>query len=157
MNSEIDAVRQFQEKVKVSETQRLTEIGDSPAAELYLDTAGSMLKSLSRRLELMLPLFSDDRRILRAHLMMEELGELLEAMANYDEVGTLDALADLTYVVFGSAVTMDLPLYEAFWEVHRSNMTKEKQPDDPNKDRVRSKGPNYAPADLKGVLERCRR
>jgi hypothetical protein len=88
--------------------------------------------------------------------MLEELGELLQAMSERDELNTLDSLADLLYVVIGTAVTLDLPAAEAFEEVHASNMTKEKQPADPGKDRVRSKGPNYRPPNLSCVLSQAR-
>lgn len=60
----------------------------------------------------------------RANLIVEEVGEILEALANNDEVELLDGLADLLYVVFGTAVTYDLPIHTAFREVHCSNMTK---------------------------------
>jgi predicted HAD superfamily Cof-like phosphohydrolase len=65
-----------------------------------------------------------DVRFLRMHLIVEESGELCESLARTNKVETLDALADLCYVVFGTAAVYDLPLPEAFEEVHRSNMTK---------------------------------
>jgi len=155
MNSEIQAVREFHEKVKVSTPQRLTDLFDIEVDNLIQGLSNQLLAS-SRSLEPMLKVFSHDRRVLRAHLMIEELGELLEAMANRNEVGALDALTDLTYVVFGTAVTLDLPLDEAFQEVHRSNMTKQKMSNDPGKERIRDKGPNYVPADLDAILRRHR-
>jgi len=94
---------------------------------------------------------------LRSHLILEETSELLDAMSIGDELRALDALADLLYVLIGTAVTLDLPLPEAFVEVHRSNMTKQKQADDPDAARVRSKGPNYSPPDLKSILDNYRR
>jgi hypothetical protein len=93
-----------------------------------------------------------DPRFMRAHLHLEELDELHDAMSAADEVLVLDALADLMYVVVGTAVTFDLPLPEAFTAVHESNMTKEAQEDDPDRDRVRIKGPGYKAPDLAGVL-----
>lgn len=98
-----------------------------------------------------------DPRALRLHLIFEEAGELGVAMASGDEVATLDALADLLYVLLGTAVTFDLPLAEAFAEVHVSNMTKAKQPTDPHAERFRDKGPNYKAPDLKAVLETYRK
>lgn len=94
----------------------------------------------------------DDLRFARAHLMCEELGELLTAMSEGDRVGVLDGLADLLYVVIGTAVTFDLPLMAAFAEVHRSNMTKAVTQDDKrwHPDKIG----DYSPPDLEGVLER---
>lgn len=97
-----------------------------------------------------------DQCYLRGHLIVEETAELLDAMYMEDEVLVLDALADLLYVVLGSAVTMDLPLAEAFVEVHRSNMTKRRQSDDPDGARVRDKGEGYQPPDLKRILDAYR-
>lgn len=39
-----------------------------------------------------------DPRLLRAHLLMEELAETLKALAEYDAVGVLDGLADLSLI-----------------------------------------------------------
>lgn len=67
-----------------------------------------------------------DQRALRAELMLEELAELLDAMRRGNEVDALDAIADLLYVVIGTAVTFKLPALSGFWEAHASNMTKGK-------------------------------
>ncbi len=97
-----------------------------------------------------------DARYLRCHLLTEELGELISAMASNDEVLALDALCDLQYVLLGTAVTLDLPLAEGFDEVHTSNMTKRKQADDPDGVRVRQKGEGYVPPRFAEVLSRYR-
>ena len=47
---------------------------------------------------------SADVALVRSHLNFEELAEYMEAVANHDLVGTMDALCDLTYVVLGAAV-----------------------------------------------------
>ena len=91
----------------------------------------------------------EDSRLMRAHLMLEELSEVLKALAYCDRQDLLDGLADLMYVVVGCAVKYDLPLLEAFDEVHRSNMTKTRNCNDP---RLRHKGESYVPPDLKSVL-----
>lgn len=66
------------------------------------------------------------RPFLRAHLILEELSELMTAMADDDIVGCLDALCDLRYVQDGT--TLDLGLHhhfdEGFLEVHGTNMAK---------------------------------
>lgn len=67
----------------------------------------------------------NDVRLMRAWLMVEELGEVLDALFKQDDVELMDGLADLMYVVIGTAIQFDLPLAEAFDAVHESNMTKE--------------------------------
>jgi predicted HAD superfamily Cof-like phosphohydrolase len=95
--------------------------------------------------------------MLSAHLLAEEVGEALIALGQGNEIEFLDGLADLLYIICGRAAQFNLPLAEAFWEVHRSNMTKEKQPTDPGAARVRQKGPNYSPPDLISLLEEHRK
>lgn len=69
---------------------------------------------------------NSETRLLRFHLINEELQEYREACANEDLEGILDALCDLTYVVFGAAEAhgMGEIFEEAFWRVHHSNMEK---------------------------------
>lgn len=95
-----------------------------------------------------------DQRIVRAHLVCEECSEFLEAMSTGTEVDVLDALADLCYVVFGSALAFDLPLQQAFDEVHKSNMTKRVRSADDL--RCRDKGESYETPNLTRVLEEYR-
>lgn len=94
-----------------------------------------------------------EERTYRAHLMVEELAELLEAMGNRDEVLTADAVTDLLYVVLGTAVTYGIPVQECFDEVQRSNMSKERPADDR---RMAKKGPNYSPPRLAEAIQRGR-
>lgn len=99
-----------------------------------------------------MPLGDHDRLLVtRVALMLEELGELIQALAESDREGAMDGLADLAYVVTGTAVAYGVPLTEAFAEVHRSNMTKAVRTP---QDRLRDKGSEYRPPDwskLKGV------
>lgn len=85
----------------------------------------------------------------RSSLLVEEVGEALIAMATPDRVGLADALADLMYVVIGTAITFDIPLQEVFEEVHRSNMTKQKGYGRLN----RAKGKEYQPPRIKEILD----
>ena len=48
-----------------------------------------------------------DERLWRAWLMLEELGEVVDALAKRDEVLLGDGLGDLDFVVTGTAVTYD--------------------------------------------------
>jgi hypothetical protein len=95
---------------------------------------------------------SDDARLLRAHLDLEELGEFLIAMGTGDEVGALDGITDRLYVLLGTAVVFDWPLEAAFASVHLSNLTKTKKADDESSPRVRNKGEEFVPPDLGTVL-----
>lgn len=61
---------------------------------------------------------------LRLNLIREEKDELEEAVANLDIVETVDALADMVYVIYGFASGLGVDLDEVLKEVHRSNMTK---------------------------------
>lgn len=144
----LDCVRAFHEKMDVSHEQKFP-TGESREA---LRQAGFKALRVSELLEEHVC----DGAFLRSHLHLEETAEGILALAKGDEVQYLDALADLLYVLLGTAVMYDLPIEEAFAEVHLSNMSKEKQEHDPSKERVRDKGPNYRPPDIAGVLKRYR-
>jgi len=83
-----------------------------------------------------------DQRLMRAHLIAEELAELMRAMADENIVAVADAIGDLAYVVVGAAVCYGLPLVELFDEVHASNMTKETGAG------VHPKGEDYLPPNI---------
>lgn len=61
---------------------------------------------------------------LRAELIFEELKEYEEAAQEGDVVGIADALGDLLYVVFGTAVAHGIDLEPVFNEIHSSNLSK---------------------------------
>lgn len=61
---------------------------------------------------------------LRAWLIQEETGELLEGMQQGDAVAVADALGDLLYVVIGTAVSFGIDLEPVWNEIQRSNMAK---------------------------------
>lgn len=63
---------------------------------------------------------------LRRRLIQEEVDELFEEMLNYDEnlVGIADALGDILYVVYGTAISYGIDMEPISDEIHRSNMTK---------------------------------
>jgi predicted HAD superfamily Cof-like phosphohydrolase len=63
-------------------------------------------------------------RRLRVRLIEEEFSELKEAMAKQDLVALAKELADLLYVVYGTAVSYGIDMEPVFREVHRSNMSK---------------------------------
>jgi len=63
-------------------------------------------------------------RALRIRLIQEEFDELQEALRSQDAVAVAKELADLLYVVYGTAVSCGIDMEPVFWEVHRSNMSK---------------------------------
>ena len=112
-------------------------------AERFLTPVAAITEALS------IPMRdSSNARVKRVGYILEETGELSAALATGDEVAILDALADLIYVVAGTAVEFGLPLPEAFDEVHRSNMSKSRSDEG-----FRDKGPDYTPPDIAGVLK----
>jgi predicted HAD superfamily Cof-like phosphohydrolase len=91
----------------------------------------------------------------RIALLEEEVGEYLEAVSESDLVGIADALADIVYVIFGTAVTYGIDLDRVLSEVHRSNMSKL---DRDGKPLVRADGKviksdQYFPPDVAGGLK----
>ena len=63
-------------------------------------------------------------RVLRERLIHEEFEELKEAMGKEDLPAIAKELADLLYVVYGTAVSYGIDMGPVFREVHRSNMSK---------------------------------
>ena len=61
---------------------------------------------------------------LRVKLIDEENEELKEGLEENNLEKVADAIADLLYVVYGTAVTFGIDMEPIFKEVHRSNMTK---------------------------------
>jgi predicted HAD superfamily Cof-like phosphohydrolase len=60
----------------------------------------------------------------RNALLREEVDELESAFNEGNLVKIADALADILYITYGTAVASGIPLEQVFREVHRSNMTK---------------------------------
>lgn len=69
---------------------------------------------------------SKERSELRVALLMEEVKELHQAIADNDLVEVADALCDIQYVLAGAILEFGLgdKFKELFDEVHRSNMSK---------------------------------
>ena len=90
---------------------------------------------------------------LRIALVEEELRELRTALESGDLVKVADALADINYVVYGTAISYGIDLEPVFAEVHRSNMSK----GDPEVVRAANgkilKGKNWKPPQLKPILD----
>lgn len=98
---------------------------------------------------------------LRINLLQEELNELKEALEAGDEVGVIDALTDLQYVLDGAYLSLGYHDIKdaAFAEVQRSNMSKLGRDGKPvirPEDGKILKGPDYTPPDLAKVMENWR-
>ncbi len=63
-------------------------------------------------------------RELRVKLIQEEFDELKEALDSGDLPSIAKEMADLLYVVYGTAVSYGIDMDPVFREVHRSNMSK---------------------------------
>ena len=61
--------------------------------------------------------------MLRVALLEEEVGEFVSASERRDLIGVADALADIVYVAYGTALTYGIDLDAVLHEVHRSNMS----------------------------------
>lgn len=71
-------------------------------------------------------IFTTDPKLvaLRLALITEEVNELKDAIATKDFTETIDALADILYVVYGAGSSFGIDLDKAFDLVHKSNMSK---------------------------------
>lgn len=87
---------------------------------------------------------------LRLSLIREEVQELEEAYADNNLVEVADALADIIYVVYGTAAQHGIDLEHVFAEVHRSNMSKGGAKNSVGK---LGKGDSYSAPDVLGVLK----
>lgn len=89
-------------------------------------------------------------RSLRVRLIQEEFDELQEALGRRDAAAVAKELADLLYVVYGTAVSCGIDMEPVFREVHRSNMSKiggHKRADG-----KWVKPPTYSPARIEPIL-----
>lgn len=92
---------------------------------------------------------------LRVRLQREETEELAEALEARDLVEVADALADIVYVAYGTAVSFGIDLDAVLAEVHRSNMSKLGPDGSPilREDGKVLKPPTYSRPDIKTVIE----
>lgn len=71
------------------------------------------------------PMIPDEAtRLLRVRLIQEEFDEVKDALAREDLTGIAKELADLLYVIYGTAVSCGIDMDPVFREVHRSNLSK---------------------------------
>ena len=91
---------------------------------------------------------------LRVALLEEEVGEFVTASEKGDLIGIADALADIVYVAYGTALTYGIDLNSVLQEVHRSNMSKLGRDGRPliRDDGKVLKSEQYFPPDISAVL-----
>ncbi len=91
----------------------------------------------------------EDEHRVRVALIEEELAELRNAGEARDLVEVADALADLLYAVYGTAVAYGIDLQPVFDEIHAANLSKEggRRPDG----KV-LKGPDYRPPQVAPII-----
>jgi predicted HAD superfamily Cof-like phosphohydrolase len=91
---------------------------------------------------------------LRVALLEEEVSEFVSASERGDLVGIADALADIVYVIYGTALTYGIDLDPVLREVHRSNMSKLGNDGKPliRADGKVLKSEQYFPPDIASVL-----
>jgi NTP pyrophosphatase (non-canonical NTP hydrolase) len=151
MKDALKKIKEFHEKQGFPLGLHLDKLKDVTFITDELTDVADDLLIIATHLEQLLSSAQGDVRIARVQLMVEELGETVEALANCDEIALLDGLSDLVFVTGGTALTFDLPLAEGLNEVCESNLTKNPRnaATDP---RLRDKGSNYIPPDMLSVL-----
>jgi predicted HAD superfamily Cof-like phosphohydrolase len=93
-----------------------------------MQDAQAMVEEFHRKFEIVtqaapMDLHEETKR-LRVRLIQEEFDELKESMAGGDLAAVAKEMADLLYVVYGTAVSYGIDMDPVFREVHRSNMSK---------------------------------
>ena len=128
MRDTLDMVRDFNEAFGI-EAREEPEVFVSSADARLLLPIRQHLAAAEHRAALQTtaaPTDAQRENFLRVQLLAEELGELVDAMANEDILEILDALGDLQYVLDGTFLHFGLGdlKHKAVAEIHRSNMTK---------------------------------
>lgn len=102
----------------MSSNQRMT---DFQKVKAFNDAFG-----LGNKSEIESDVFDTDPKLVtfRMSLITEEVKELNDAVKDKDMIETIDALADIVYVVQGMAAALGIDLDHAFNIVHESNMSK---------------------------------
>jgi predicted HAD superfamily Cof-like phosphohydrolase len=91
-----------------------------------------------------------EQALFRVRLMLEEQSETVEALTMKGTNHVAKELADLLYVVYGTAVAAGIDIDKVFDKVHKSNMTKSTKTDPGGKI---VKGPDYVPVDMDTIFE----
>jgi predicted HAD superfamily Cof-like phosphohydrolase len=128
--------------------ERIQPIGTAAAvAEFHKAFSLPMRQSPSTEID-------DDLVKLRVALLTEEVDEFVTASEKADLIGIADALADIVYVIYGTALTYGIDLDSVLREVHRSNMSKLSADGKPplREDGKVLKSERYFPPDIASAL-----
>jgi predicted HAD superfamily Cof-like phosphohydrolase len=112
------------------------------------------VKEFHKKFEISMPeksgLPKEEIRKLRKDLLEEEYQEYLLGEKNNDLVEIADALADMLYIIYGTADAYGIPIDDIFNEVHMSNMSKLGEDNRPirREDGKILKGPKYFKPDI---------
>lgn len=95
-------------------------------------------------------------RELRIALLQEEFDEYTKAEEDNDLVEIADALGDMMYIIYGTAISYGIPLDDIFNEIHSSNMSKLGEDGKPirREDGKILKGPNFFRPDIAKFLKK---
>jgi predicted HAD superfamily Cof-like phosphohydrolase len=98
---------------------------------------------------------------LDTQLLLNKSNELVQSMLDGDLVGIADGIADMLYVVIGTAAAYGIDIQEVFDEVHRSNLSKSVWSEAEGRYLVEKdefgkliKADTYSPADIKPIIDR---
>jgi predicted HAD superfamily Cof-like phosphohydrolase len=115
----------------------------------------TMVQDFHRKFEILIQTaptnLTDEIQQLRVRLIQEEFDELKESMATGNLASVAKEMADLLYVVYGTAVSYGIDMKPVFQEVHRSNLSK--VGGYKRADGKWMKPPTYSPAQLEPILE----
>ena len=115
----------------------------------------AMVEEFHRKFEILVhaspTIPNETTKELRVRLIQEEFDELKEALAQDDLVALAKEMADLLYVVYGTAVSYGIDMEPVFQEVHRSNLSK--VGGFKRADGKWVKPPTYSPASLEPILD----
>lgn len=149
MRKVIEKLRTFHIKQRFALDVPLATCNDEDA-DGTLDDLATDLQDAAAKLEKQCANIRDVR-LHRAQLLVEELGETIEAMCHQDEVALIDGLSDTLFVAIGTSETFGLPTEAGLNEVCDSNLTKAARSDADH--RLRDKGASYVPPKLGRVLD----
>lgn len=95
-------------------------------------------------------------RELRKALLQEEFDEYMKAEEDNDLVEIADALGDMMYIIYGTAISYGIPLDDIFNEIHASNMSKLGEDGKPirREDGKILKGPKFFRPDIAKFLKK---
>lgn len=120
-NPHQDMVAEFMDKHDFPCGESMDDYRNAQLSELLFDFA-DQLKSMQQQLK---HNYCDNLRGARAQLVLEEVGELMEALAYRNRKQVADAVGDIEYVVLGLAESFGINSEKVFCEVHDSNMSKD--------------------------------